>query len=167
MDNKTPQEETPPTPEHQGESIEVIPINRLAETLGFIETDELRQIRPQLVAAMLAQDKETVIQLATQYHTLGEEVVNQQQNEEFARAQIGLMVALALVRRDGGRRADYVEDLEDALTCAVAMSLDSEQFSIMKAIAATSYGEFDMKVTKIDTGGDSPDEYLRKRGIIE
>jgi len=90
-------------------------IDALPERLGFTETDELGQVRSQLIKAMTSDNEEETKELATRYHLLGEEVVNQLQGADFARGQLGLSVAMGLIKRDGDRLDAYIEDLGDAL----------------------------------------------------
>lgn len=99
-------------------STSVPEINGLAEALGFIETPELSEIRDMLTRAMISQSEQEVTTLASRYRELGESVVEQYQGDEYVRAQIGLSVAMALIRRDAGRTQDYIEDLDDMLMYA-------------------------------------------------
>jgi len=104
--------------EKSGEA-EGSPIDSLPESLGFTETEELRQIRGELVEAM-AGGADTV-ELTTNYQSLGEEEVGKHEGIDFSKAQIGLIVQMALIRRDGGRWDACLNDLQDALTYAENM----------------------------------------------
>ena len=108
-----PDSETAKTPE--------LGIGDLPEVLGYQETEEIAQLRGQLVEAMLhgADTKD----LANQYQLLAEVVVNQRRGNDFIRAQIGLTVQMALIRHDGGRIEACVEDLENALEYAENLGL--------------------------------------------
>lgn len=97
---------------------EILEMNGLAEALGFIETPELREIRDLLTEAMLSHSEEEIAVLASQYHELGAIVVGHYQGEAYVRAQIGLMVAMAVARRNAGRIEDYIEDIDDMLEYA-------------------------------------------------
>lgn len=120
-----------------------LPIDDLPRALGFRETKELKRIRGQLTAA-LASGPGTVTELAAQYHTLAQALVDQTSDQsqrphrvgrwarallahilglevdnfDRSRAQIGLIIAMALIRRDTGRNLDYIVDLEDAVDYA-------------------------------------------------
>lgn len=122
--------------ESQPEQFNPHAIEKLPEVLGFTETQELSQLRGQLVEAIAA-DSEEVRELATQYHLLAEEIVNQRQGEEFTKAQIGLIVAMGLIQREGGRIDDYVKELQDALTYANNMGLEDIAHILMTAIEST------------------------------
>lgn len=100
--------DTPETPE----------IYRLAEALGFVETSELCELRDLLTTAMVTQSTEEVAVLASRYRELGEVVVEQYQGGEYIRAQIGLSVAMAIIRRNAGRTQHYIEDLDDMILYA-------------------------------------------------
>ncbi len=111
------------------------PVEALPETLGFVETPELVELRGQLVEAIASGRGETK-ELATRYHLLAEEVVNQREGADYAKAQIGLIVQMGLIRRDGGRVDHYAEDLEDALTYAWNERLDDTVATLEAAIEA-------------------------------
>ncbi len=114
-------------------------IDALPETLGFVETEELGQLRGQLVEAMSA--GADVKELATRYHLLAEEVVNQREGDDFAKAQIGLIVQMGLIRRDGGRSENYAEDLQDALTYADNMGFADVMPVLEEALGVQTDGE--------------------------
>lgn len=90
-------------------------IDTLPERLGFSETEELAQLRTKLVEAIATGDQEEISKLSLHYHLLGEEVVNRLEGDAFPKGQLGLNLAMALIRRDGGRLDAYIEDLRDAL----------------------------------------------------
>lgn len=96
-------------------------IDTLPEALGYVETEELGLLRRHLIEAMASDTG--VRDLATQYHLLAEEVVNQHRGGEFAKAQVGLILRMGLIRRDSGRTDDFIEDLHDALTYADNLGL--------------------------------------------
>jgi hypothetical protein len=109
-------------------------IDVLPGALGFVEAEELAQLRGQLVEAMAADSD--VKELATRYHLLAEAVVNQREGDNFAKAQIGLIVQMGLMRRDGGRNDDYLEDLQDAVTYADNMGFDDIVKVLHEAISS-------------------------------
>ncbi len=123
MEQEPPSDSTPTQPTELEESAETPKpaIDALPEALGFAETEELGRLREQLIKAMLA--GADVKELAARYHLLAEELVNQREGEDFAKAQIGLIIQMGLMRRDGGRSDDFAEDLHDALTYAKNMGL--------------------------------------------
>lgn len=95
----------------------------LPEALGFIETDQLRQLRAELIAAMQAGT--STVDLATQYRLLAEELVSKQEDDDdFERAKLGLGISIGFMRRDGGREDAYRADMEDAILHAHNMGLD-------------------------------------------
>lgn len=121
MENKKFQEQPLLSQQETGETSGVVKIDMLPERLGFIETDELSQIKAKLIEVMTSGEVEEVKTIAARYHVLGELVVDERQGKDFPRAQIGLSVAMALIRRDAGRIEEYVEDLNDALEYASNM----------------------------------------------
>jgi len=108
-------------------------IEELPEALGFTETPDLRQLRDQVVEATTAGSEE-FRELATRYHLLAIEVVNQYKGIDFAKAQIGLVVRMGLIWRDGGKAKYYLEDLRDALTCTRNEQLENTAVVLEAAI---------------------------------
>lgn len=125
-----------------------VTIEALPEALGFIETEELGQLRRELVEAMAA-GAENVTDLATRYHLLAEEVVNQREGGDFAKAQIGLIVQMGVIRRDGGRNDAYLYDLNDAHTYAFNMGFDD--------IVPTIEAAIDQAQPETDKGAEVPE----------
>lgn len=121
---------------------EAVDSNRTAEVddlpnrLGFLETEELSHIRAQLVEATTSNNEEVVRELATECHQLAAEVVSRLQGDEYPKAQVGLMVAMALIWRDSGRNDDYLNDLQDALDCATNMGYNDIADTVRKALNA-------------------------------
>jgi hypothetical protein len=122
-----------PTPE-AAEAIEAVSIDALPERLGFIETPDLAQIRAQLTEAMALGYTHEVEALATRYHELGEQLVNKQQGDNFARAQIGLALSMALMRRDAQRTDAYIQDLVLAIEYADNMGYSDVTAAIQTAL---------------------------------
>lgn len=86
--------------------MEAVPaIDSLPEVLGLVETQELIDLRRQVVEALRAGS--VVTEIVARYHLLAEEVVNQQEGPAFARAQIGLIVQMGLTHRAGGNEEAY------------------------------------------------------------
>lgn len=118
------------TPEHISPEPEVTEtsenreIDDLPERLGFLETPELRLLREATIDAFVVGEEEQTKELRDHYQRVGEEVVDQLQGEEYTKAQIGLMVSLANLRRDSGKIDAYNDDLDDALTYASNMGYD-------------------------------------------
>lgn len=112
--------------------------------LGFVETEELIEIREQLRLAYEYRDDDGAIDklgidwLLLRYHEIGITVVEQQQDKGFSRAQLGLMVAMALLRRDVGRIDHYIEDLEEALEPVEQAGYLTAALVIEAAIAAAT-----------------------------
>ena len=107
-------------------------LGSLPETLGFTETEELRQLRNEWVEAMTG-GADTAA-LAARYQSLAEVVVNQREGADFARAQIALSIRVALIRRDGGREDACLADLEDALVYAENMGYQEIAETLQAAI---------------------------------
>lgn len=96
----------------------------LAERLGFTETAELRHLRSALVEASERENEEAIRLLTEQYQAQGEAVVEQQQGQAYAAAQIGLIIATATLRRDIGKVDLALEDLKNAAEYAENMGMD-------------------------------------------
>jgi hypothetical protein len=96
-------------------------VRDLPAELGFIESEELMGLRGQIREAETMGDEERTRELVIQYALGGEKIVNQKQGEDFPKAQIGLIIAKALVRKEAGRVDYYSSDLYDALTYAEGM----------------------------------------------
>jgi len=124
--------EREPNPEAGAE--EVKPIDALPEKLGFIETTDLAELRGVLVEA-IDSGSNRATRLMTVYQELGGEVVDELPNAERPRAQIGLIVQMGLIRRDGGRADQYMQDLEDAIDYAWQVGLDAEVAVLEAALA--------------------------------
>lgn len=60
---------------------------------------------------------ENTRELALRHRLLAEEMTDYD-SENAGRLRIGMLVSIALMRRDGGRYDDYIEDLEDVLMMA-------------------------------------------------
>lgn len=114
------------------ERSEDLSVDSLPVALGYVETDELQRLRSSLHDADALHDPSASQDLLRQYHILGEEVVNQEQGASYGRAQIGLIVTMAILRRDMGRMDAYVESLEDAQVYASNMGYE-DVVSVLKA----------------------------------
>jgi hypothetical protein len=110
-------------------------VNDLPAELGFIESAELLELRDQIKEAIAADDKERIAELIRQYALEGENVVNQKQGEDFPKAQIGLIVAKALIWKEAGRTDDYYpSDINDALMYAEGMGYDEVAKTLREAL---------------------------------
>ncbi len=115
-------EQLPQSPEQETQPQEGF--EALAERLGFAETAELSQLRSALVEASERGDEEVARLLTEQYQAQGEAVVDQQQGPAYASAQIGLIIAIATLRRDIGKVDLALEDLKNAAEYAKNMGMD-------------------------------------------
>ncbi len=93
----------------------------LPEALGFVETETMHQMRRSLVEAM--RGGEDTRELALRYRLEAEQLTDQE-SKDSSRLRIGMLVSIALMRRDGGRHDAYLEDIEDALVMAEQEGLD-------------------------------------------
>jgi len=108
-----------------------IPLDALPSRLGFSEPAELGPIKHSLAEAMVSRDNEAVRAIVADYYEAGEWVIEELQDDEYGRAQIGLLVTLALIRRDAGRTEDFIEDLDDILEYATSMGY-SEAIQVLE-----------------------------------
>jgi hypothetical protein len=90
-------------------------IEQLPGYLGFIETEELAAARPLVIEAMESGDQERVRDTLGRYQELGEAVIEQKSSKQFQKAQVGMILQTALMRRDGGRTGGYLQDLRHVL----------------------------------------------------
>jgi hypothetical protein len=88
-------------------------LEALPAALGYIETEEMADLRLRLVEAMGA--GENTRELALQYRLLAEQISDAATD---SRARLGMLVRIAIMRYEGGRYDDCIQDLEDALTVA-------------------------------------------------
>ena len=88
-------------------------LDQVPDALGYYETEEMERSRGLLVANYSAE-------LLTVYQVLAEEYVDKVK-EDSDKKRIGYMVSLALIRRDVGRIAEHLQDLEDAIDYAYGM----------------------------------------------
>ena len=93
-------------------------INLLPELLGFAETLEMTLLRAAAMDAYDLGDEEQAREFHDRYQIGGEQMLDRLYGDKHARAKIALIVALGNLRRDTGRVAAYVNDLEDAVMYA-------------------------------------------------
>ncbi len=87
----------------------------LAERLGFVEADEMTEVRSALTEAM-ASDSEYVRELAEDYQVRAEAVVDVAADSNTRNSKrIAANIAMALIRLDAGRVTGGIEDLYDVL----------------------------------------------------
>lgn len=113
-------------------------IEALPELLGFVETAEMRELRPQFIEAIQSGTDEVRIGLARRYTELANQVVGQYQGDALDRAEIGRIVAMATMRRDAGRSDYYLEELEEALERASQEGYSDASSVIEAAIGAAN-----------------------------
>ncbi|MEK7095980.1 MAG: hypothetical protein AAB896_01680 [Patescibacteria group bacterium] len=107
-----------------GESAETITVDQLPERLGFVESEELSALHAQVTETVPLGDEVQIRDLVFQYLEKGEKVVDQKQGDDFPRAQVGFLVAKALLWKEAGRVDYYSSDLRDALTYAENMGYE-------------------------------------------
>lgn len=113
-------------PEAQGsqETQPAITIERLPESLGFIETPELKALKDELIELVVENNWPRFHAVMSQYQKLGESIVERLEGDDFAKGQIGMMVAKGLIWRDGGRNDNFGAELYDAHKYARGMKFD-------------------------------------------
>jgi len=77
---------------------------------GFVETAELLAMRQRAIDALASGDPQPTID----YRNAAKSTIEHLKGDAFARAQIGLLVAVATIRRDAGDIPEYMNDLVDA-----------------------------------------------------
>lgn len=95
-----------------------IPIEELPEQLGYVETEAQRQLREPIVEALT-----TAKDLADRYDAQAQQSIEALGGKDYNRAQLGWLIAKALIQRDAGRLGNYIEELTNALRFANAEGL--------------------------------------------
>lgn len=111
----------------------LIPVDDLPDHLGMGETEAMTELHAQYVSAYQGGDTEKATEVFTSYYNEGVRLVFSKENEEYPRAQIGLWVQSALLRRDVGRLPDYLKDLDAAADAASMSEFDDILNSIFAA----------------------------------
>jgi|SRR3989344_2702465 len=105
-------------------------IDELIGGLGFRETEKLKLLKQEIINE-LSGLKEAyplpphLISLRTTYQLSAEEVINQLPPEDFAKGQIGLIIAQATMFQEAGWDKRFQEDIADALAYAEGMGFDN------------------------------------------
>ncbi len=116
-------------------SPEDLTVDQLPEILGFVESEELLALHARVIEAMPSGDEAQIRELMLQYSAEGEKVVDQKQGDDFPRAQVGFLIAKALLWKEAGREDYYPEDLSDALTYADNMGYEDVVPALVAALA--------------------------------
>lgn len=90
--------------------------DQITDTLGYEETEQMKEIRQSLV------DHYSVERL-TEYQILAEEFVDKIP-EDSNKKRLGYIISLAMIRRDVGQTEGYLLDLQDAINYAYGMGFD-------------------------------------------
>ena len=107
--------EQPPSPEQHN----IPPLHEtLPAELGFIETEELRDAREFMRAAIRQDNPDEVRRLRILYKTLAEQVVEQVDDKLHYEAEIGRIVAEASLWYEAGDINNYLDDIEAAIDYA-------------------------------------------------
>lgn len=123
-------------PKDSREGEPLILVDQLPEHLGFVETDELSDLNASIMEAMRQSNWTAIKDLKNQYQGLAEEVVGQHEGDAFARAQIGLIVAVGLMWRAAGKLDSYGAELSNAHQYACNMRFDDVAEALEVAMLA-------------------------------
>lgn len=110
-------------------------IDHLIGYLGYTENPEQQQLKIELIRAYKDKDEKSR-ELMTNYQILAEEAIEVLPQEEADRAHLGYLLALAAIRRDGGKQLLYLEGLEDAVVYAANMRAYRSVYIIVKTLLA-------------------------------
>ena len=91
-------------------------LEALPNALGYTETEEMIGLHRELVVAMAV--GEDTRERALRYRLLAEQAAELAEASSSGSARLGMLIGIAIMRRDGGRYDAYFEDLEDALIVA-------------------------------------------------
>ncbi len=90
-------------------------LDKLVEELGFIETDELKLIRSQLMDAVESEDEEKMRALLLEYRIIAEGNISElPASVTYMHSQIALIIMMALVKRDMGDIRGCLTEIGDA-----------------------------------------------------
>lgn len=107
----------------------------LAESLGFRETPELKQLRSALITNHeRGEEPEQLEAIVELYKMLGEAEVEQFQGQDYMKAQIGLIIATARLRQAIGSTELALEDLTDAAEYADNIGMSKVADELQDAI---------------------------------
>ncbi len=115
-----------PTPKEVEVAEGAARVTELSQKLGFVETAAMHELRAPLIEAMATGDHTAIKNLLNQYQELGETVIEQLQGKNFARGQIGLIIATGLLWQAAGRDSSYAGELCNAHQYARNMHFDEE-----------------------------------------
>lgn len=94
-------------------------IESLPASLGFTETPEMIEVKQPLVEAIKSGNSEKTTELINAWRDLAEKQADEiKEPQEYTQAQIGLLVAQALIFKESGDTNTYVEHLEDVFSYA-------------------------------------------------
>jgi len=127
-----------PNPDLTSEQEQNPDLAHLPAELGFIETDELAQIKQRLLDAFASGDPESQIpHLSDLYQAAGQEELEKIEGgdtERFTKGQIGFIVAQANMYYQVGQFGLYRSQLNDALTYADNMRYEDVAAQIQAAL---------------------------------
>ncbi len=113
----------------------LVDIESLPAGLGFQETPSVAQLREEWLLAMRSGETDWQ-ELASNYRREAEALVNRGTGEAYAKAQIGLDIRMALVRKQAGRNEAYLDDLRDAIEYAFGMGFEEVASELQQALDA-------------------------------
>jgi hypothetical protein len=105
------------------------PLISLAAELGFVETDELRAKRAEVVQLLRSGHKEVAREQLSQYSDLSHELIDQlEEGEPRFKAQIALIAVIASIWQSGGYHSEFLENLNAAVVYSSNMNYqDTEE----------------------------------------
>ncbi|MCB0689606.1 MAG: hypothetical protein KDC53_23865 [Saprospiraceae bacterium] len=103
--------------------METLTIDALPEYSGFVPSAAMEKLRPQVVTA-IANQANRFTDILTEYRMLGEQIVDQLSDIQRLKAQIGLIVHMGMLWRDGGNQKEYLIEIIDAQTYAWNLVFD-------------------------------------------
>lgn len=105
--------------EHHSQEFEPQPtyretLDRFIRESGFNQDEQLHSIRTVAIELVNTDDHESAKALVKDFQIHGEEIVSQASDQDYADAQIGLILATATFRLDIGSIDGCIDDLNDA-----------------------------------------------------
>ena len=96
-------------------------IEKVSTQLGFTESSEMKVLRTQ----MIDEHGQILSEILSLWRDQAEAIVSNVEDEEiFKKAQIGLLVAKALVYLDANMPDEFYEDVDDAIMYASGLGLE-------------------------------------------
>jgi hypothetical protein len=117
MAGELPKHNSEEPPRQRGEAIEgehLIPLSELPGHLGFAENEETLRIKIRFIDIIANGNPEAIGATRGEWAVQAEKMVEQRAGEDYIRAQVGMIIAEALVWQSAGDKRRYLDCLSQA-----------------------------------------------------